>query len=314
MVIDAALPRYDDLPHNQTLNMHNSWGVFGQQDQLGTLNLLTPERVVRTLHEVRRGERFNLTVPLNVPSPWSNRGTYVHHMLRSRNGQDDYLDNFYLQSISQWDGLRHVQAREFGFYMGVSPEDAGPDGTKLGIEHFAEHGIIGRGVLLDVAAYMARQGTPLDPHQEYAIYPGLLETVAREQGSPLQTGDILMLRTGYMDAYLAASEDERALFRERHDCPGLYAGEETARYLWDKQVAAVCADNPAVEQVPGGPSIGYLHRRLIPMLGFALGELFTFESLAADCAADGRYTCLFIGVPLNIPGGVGSPANAIAIK
>jgi hypothetical protein len=74
------------------------------------------------------------------------------------------------------------------------------------------------------------------------------------------------------------------------------------------------ADNPAVEVVPGDPEAGSLHRRLIPLLGFPLGEFFVLDGLAQACAQDGRYTCLFVGVPLNLPGGVGSPGNAIAIR
>ena len=79
-------------------------------------------------------------------------------------------------------------------------------------------------------------------------------------------------------------------------------------------VAAIAADNPAVEVVPGSREAGSLHRRLIPLLGFVLGELFDLEELAAACAADGRGTCLFVAVPLHVPGGVGSPGNAIAIR
>ena len=86
-----------------------------------------------------------------------------------------------------------------------------------------------------------------------------------------------------------------------------------ARYLWDAHITAIAVDNPAVEVLPVDPAAGYLHRRVIPLLGLTMGEFFTFETLAADCADDGRYTCFFVAVPLNLPGGVGSPANAIAI-
>ena len=87
-----------------------------------------------------------------------------------------------------------------------------------------------------------------------------------------------------------------------------------ARWLWDRGVAAVATDNPAVEVAPGDPAVGSLHRRLIPLLGFALGELFDFGRLALDSAADGKYTSLFMAAPLNLPGGVGSPGNAVAVK
>ena len=310
------LPSYDELPVNETLKMRHSWGVFGADDQLGTINLLTPERVQAAASEIQRGQLFNLSLPLNLPQPpFSPRETYRHHVFEiDRNTQDDYLDNFYLQSSSQWDGLRHVRAREFGFYNGVMAEDAGPGGSKLGIEHWAEHGIAGRGVLLDVARHMEQQGISLDPHAAFAISPELLKEVTERQGSPLRPGDILLLRTGYMRGYLGERQEGRAVVTEYRDCPGLAGDESMARYLWDAHIAAIAADNPAVEVLPGDPAAGYLHRRIIPLLGIAVGELFTFEALAEDCARDGRYTCFVVGIPLNLPGGVGSPANAIAIK
>jgi hypothetical protein len=79
-------------------------------------------------------------------------------------------------------------------------------------------------------------------------------------------------------------------------------------------VAALCCDNPAVEVVPGDPTIGSLHRRLIPFLGFALGEMFDLDRLADRCHADGRFTFLFVASPLHVPDGLGSPGNAVAIR
>ncbi len=124
----------------------------------------------------------------------------------------------------------------------------------------------------------------------------------------------MLLRTGFVGAYLNSDAEGRASFSEQRHSSGLIATEGMARYLWDAGWAAVVTDNPAVEAVPGSAEDGYLHRRLIPLLGFPLGELFDLDALAADCRADGRYSCFFVGVPLNLPGGVGSPANSIAIK
>lgn len=127
------------------------------------------------------------------------------------------------------------------------------------------------------------------------------------QGCELREGDFLLLRTGYIRAVVDPSGERPTSW------PGLAPGEETARYLWNTHVAAVVADNPAVETAPGDPK-EFLHRRLIPMLGLALGEFFNFEELASDCRDDHRYTCLFMAAPLNLPGGVGSPGNGIAVK
>jgi kynurenine formamidase len=86
-----------------------------------------------------------------------------------------------------------------------------------------------------------------------------------------------------------------------------------ARFLWNHHVSAVCTDNPSVEAAPGDPSVGSLHRRLIPALGMVLGELLELAELAAFCAARGRWEFLFVASPMNLPGGVGSPANAVAV-
>jgi kynurenine formamidase len=312
----AARPRYDELPRNEVVGNGAAWGVFGDDDDLGTINLLTKDVVLRAADEIRRGTVFPLSLPLNVPNPsLAPREPYVHRIFNhDRNSQDDALDNFSPQGSTQWDGLRHVRAREFGFYNGVSAEDAGPSGTRLGIEKWAEHGIVGRGALVDVAAHFERAGKLLDPREEFPISPELLEAIAAEQNLELRHGDILLVRTGFVAAYKVAGQAEREEFRARQHCPGLAADEGMARFLWDRGFAAVAADNHAVECQPGDPAVGFLHRRLIPMLGFALGEWFDLDALAADCEADGRYSCFLASVPLNLPGGVGSPANALAIK
>jgi len=171
-----------------------------------------------------------------------------------------------------------------------------------------------RHVLADVAGHLERAGTPLDPRAGTPIEVPVLQATLAEAGAELRAGDVLLVRTGYLTAYKAASAEERADYAVQRDCPGLHAGEAMAEFLWDSGVAAIATDNPAVEVVPGSREAGSLHRRLIPLLGFMLGELFDLDELAADCAEDGRSTCLFVAVPLNVPGGVGSPGNAIAVK
>jgi kynurenine formamidase len=312
----AKLPSYDELPRIDELDAACSWGVFGEDDQVGTVNLLTPDVIACASSEIVRGSVFNLSLPLNLPDPAPpGRSVYRHAIFSpERNINDDVLDNLYLQSSSQWDGLRHIRAREFGFYNGAFADEAKPSGDKLGIQHWADHGIAGRGVLLDVASFLADQGSPLDAREEYSIRPDLLQQVATAEQVTFRMGDILLVRTGYIAAYLAADPSERRDYQIHGACPGLAADESTARFLWDEHFAAVAVDNHSFENYPGSRKVGFLHRRLIPMLGLALGEWINLEDLAADCRADGKYTCFFVSVPLNLPGGVGSPINAIALK
>ena len=126
-------------------------------------------------------------------------------------------------------------------------------------------------------------------------------------------GDILLIRTGWMEAYLALTPEGRGQIAESRSWIGLEADAAMAQFLWDNHFAAAALDNPAVEHSPGDPNVGSLHRRMIPLLGMALGEFWTFEELAAFAKEFNRFDSCVISVPLNVPGGVGSPANAIAI-
>ena len=93
--------------------------------------------------------------------------------------------------------------------------------------------------------------------------------------------------------------------------PGL-AGLDVPALLWDLHIAAIGADNPAVEMIP--MSRDFLHVHFLPLLGLPLGELWDLDALADDCATTGTYDAFFTSAPLNMPNGVASPPNAIAVR
>lgn len=317
------LPRYEDLPAFEKTGERYAWGAFGEGDELGTVNLLTPERVAGAARLVQYGRVINLSLPLNIPTTLyhgETRAGYRHNISTNRGGRDDTVDNFAMQGSSQWDGLRHVRYREFGYWGGLQDEDIDGRGL-LGIERWAQHGIVGRGVLIDAVRYYEQQGTPLDPTAKTSLGGPEIEACAAAQGVTLQDGDILLLRTGWLRWFLDLSAEEKEGLRGRLnpgesglDMPGLDAGTATAAWLWDRRVAAVAADNPALEALRVDAEVGFQHRRLIALQGMAIGELWDLEALAADCAADGVYEFMLVSAPLNLPGGVGSPINAYAIK
>jgi kynurenine formamidase len=306
---------FDDLPRLPESGLRHSWEHYGPGDQLGTLNRLTAAVVAAAAGCVRTGERIGLNLPLGLPDPpFFGRQAPRHTVFpMGPRAWDDRLDGFYPQASSQWDGFRHIRAGADGFYGGWqgSPDT---DPEPLGIQHWARRGIVGRGVLADLAA---RGG--YDPFERVAFGVADLTAALREQGTSLRSGDILCVRTGWVDKYLALGGPARGELAGRlvdpagYTCAGLAGSEEMSRFLWDSGVAAVTCDNPGVEVVPGDPGAGSLHLRLIPCLGFAIGELFDFAALAAACRRERRYEFLFASVPLNLTGGVGSPANAIAI-
>jgi kynurenine formamidase len=330
-VKDRHTPTYDALASAQP--PHSSWEVFGRDDELGTINLLTPERVAAAARLVRTGERFNLDYPVNAfePYPTGTRPATRHHVFANNEfHRDDWLDSFYLQSTSQLDALRHIGDPRYGFYNGLPAEENTPGSTRLGIHRWAESGIAGRGVLLDVPRYFAAQHLGFDCEATVVLDAATLSAIAEFQGVDWRGGDILLLRTGWAGNYVAKSAPQRVEFNSRNRSPGLAQRETTLRWLWDREIALVASDTPAVEADPvidsdfrvpgerpperGVNHSGMLHRPLIALLGMAMGELWRLDELAASCAGDGRYDFFLTCKPLYIVGGVGSPPNAMAVK
>jgi kynurenine formamidase len=316
-----ALPAYRNLPLDESMPPRSAWGLWGKDDELGTLNLLGPDQVRRGLECVRDNRVFSLNWKLEEPNPpFYGRGAIDHHPFPNEVGFDDSYDSFFPQSSTQWDALGHVEHPEYGFYNGRAREEmAAAHGARNGIHNYARKGIVGRGILLDVATYLASQGRPVDGSQRRDFTVAELEATRQVANLTFETGDILLIRTGWMEWYERADPETRASLANdsinRLKTPGLSGGEDMAEYLWDSHISAVASDCPAVEAWPHELKVDqYLHFRLIPLLGMALGEMWFLEDLARACSVDGRFSFLITAAPLNKFGGVGSPANALAIR
>jgi len=313
------VPNFAELPVRDGAPAGSSWGVFGDNDEIGTLNFIGPEQVAAAAKLVTTGHVFPLNWDLSLPSPaFFKRRSITHTVIERREGFviDDYLDSFWPQASSQWDGLRHI-ADEQGHYNGVGfPEALDPGSGRLGVEHWAQRGIAGRGVLVDIVAQLEAEGIELDPFDFFPIRPDLIERTLNQARIRLMTGDILVFRTGWVEAYERLSGEEREAYAatERPGSPGLH-GDDIPPFLWDNRVAAVAADNPALEA--GRPRKGSdlsLHRALIPRLGMPLGELWDVAALARDCQQDGVFEFFLTSAPLRLNGGVGTPPNVLALK
>lgn len=332
---DRRLPSYAELLQRTDAPAGSAWGLFGPDDQLGTINLLTQERTREAAGCVRTGERFNLDLPLDAFTPplIGTRHPVRHHMFRNNpHHRDEYLDSLYTQVSSQLDGLRHVGHPDHGFWGDADPERLVPGDPLLGIHHWADHGIVGRGVLVDVGRYLADRGEPIDYGTNQAITADVVDAAAREQGVEFREGDILLLRFGWVDHYNGLSQGQREELVRDFRCPGLAQSHDTLAWLWDHRISVAAADNFSLEAWPlSGDSpfvaevekrgeyernrlTGMLHRLIIPLLGMPIGELWRLDDLARACAADRRYDCMVVVKPLNLTGGVGSPANALAIR
>lgn len=322
------LPRYRDLPADPSKPPRSTWGLFGEDDQVGTLNLLTPERVAHAARLVRKGAVFSLNWEMEKPFPPILGRKPMRHTIidltpgtdDSKWGTDDYYDEYWVQSSTQWDALAHMPHPEYGYYNGVQRADiTGREGTRNGIENWGRRGIAGRFVLADVARLYAAQGRPIDASKRIEIPASDVQAALDAQGAQLIGGDVLLIRMGWMSWYesapMATREAIAKLGGPELQAPGLSADESTLEWLWDNQVAAVASDVPTLEAMPYTPTVeGFLHFRIIPLLGMAVGEMFVLDKLADDCAADGVWEGLFTAAPLNKLGGSGSPGNALALK
>ncbi|WP_236793390.1 cyclase family protein [Amycolatopsis sp. GM8] len=326
------IPSYADLLRRQDAPPGSSWHVYGDNDQLGMLNNVTPAAARRAASLVRTGETFDLDYPVNrfVPSLSGTRGTAVHHIFANNaHHRDDWLDSFFLQSSSQIDGLRHFRHPVHGFYGGVVDQEVAEGTPHLGIQAASERAVVSRAVLVDLPAYFAAAGVEYDVATNHAVSADDLDNATRHQEVAVEPGDILLLYTGWAEHYLSLSEQERE--RSRGTCPGLMQSHAVLEWLWDHRIGLIAADNISVEAYPvhpdsafflpeeqppvtGADHRGLMHRPLLALLGLMLGELWRLEPLARACRVDGVYELMVSVKPLNLVGGVGSPANAIAVR
>jgi kynurenine formamidase len=315
-------PRYDDLPVSPGKPPGSAWGLWGDDDQLGTLNLLTAERVREGLAAARAGQVFSLNWDLQKPDPPLFGREPLSQTIVAMNAHafDDYYDRFYPQQSSQWDAFSHVGHPDHGHYNGATAADfTGRPGAKDGIDAWARAGIAGRGVLLDMPRYFQAIRRSYDPGSKLELTVEDFEGAAEAQGLEFHPGDILLIRTGWIEWYERQADEVRrelaAPDSERLQIAGLSGGRDMVRFLWDRQFAAVATDNPTFEAWPRAMIVGdYLHFELLGLLGMPIGELFLLDALAEQCARDGGYDFLFTSAPLNKIGGIGSPPNALAIK
>jgi kynurenine formamidase len=216
---------------------------------------------------------------------------------------DDYIV-MPLQAATQWDALSHFFYDD-QLYNGFPASGITVAGTaRLGIEKVAK-GVVGRGVLLDLAALAGVDWLEAG----HAIQPADLEAAEERQGVRVGSGDILCFRTGWRRRFL-----ERGPEGWLEGEPGF--GLACCEWLHEREVAAVASDNWGVEVLPAESegTFAPLHCVLIRDMGMTLGEIFDLDELAADCAADGVWEFLFSGPPLKVSGAVGSPINPLALK
>lgn len=207
------------------------------------------------------------------------------------------------------------------FYNGITIKDIhghdenGKRTTCLGIQAMAEKGIVGRGVLLDFHAWRLKQNPqiPYEPFETGSIPLKYLLAVAESQGTEIKFGDILIIRSGYMAAYNTKTQTELSALTKVNPpaFSGVEQSEEMIKWIWEN-FSAVAGDQPSFECWPRQTEWA-LHEVLIAGWGMPIGELFDLEKLAEHCEKVKRWSFFVTSEVCNVPGGVASPPNILAI-
>ncbi|KAL4737993.1 hypothetical protein BDV11DRAFT_216311 [Aspergillus similis] len=347
----SQFPSRKELPKIPGAPGDAAW-VWGKDDQIGRLNLLTPARVKAAAAEIKTGEMVRLDLPLDVPkAPSFGREVFQHKIkpLGSGVGYDD-LYTLNTKSGTQWDGFRHIDAKnnpKFAhlsskcFYNGdktdntkaTSADIEGPTPTtRCSIHHWSTHCIASRAVLLDYKSYAEAHNINYDPYTSHAISYADLTACGKYQnldirpesaGGDLRPGDILLVRSGFVQRYNELSPSQREIAAQRTGVDIAWAGlkqeEEILDWLHDSYFAAVAGDSPTFECWPvsategGRGSIGFMHQNILALWGMPLGEMWDLEKVAEVCKKERRWTFFLTSAPANVVGGVSSHPNATAI-
>ena len=322
----------------------STWGDWGEDDQLGRLNLINQTKVLQGVAEVKTGMTFCLSLPLDYPGgqvinkvrfppvlkPVIRNGEAYYnydwrkiHPEHTDIGSDD-LVIMYTQYSTQWDSLAHRGASFDGwddgkpqavYYNGFpAKESLQMDAERnvlahaLGIQHMAKHGVQGRAVLVDLFSEFGEF-----PRKEVS-YEDLMRIMQRDN-IVIEPGDILCLWTGLdqMIMRMAGNPDDSI----NKACAVLDGFDKRLQqWIIDSGVAAIVSDNLAVEAVgkavgPRGTNLP-IHELCLFRLGVHLGELWHLAELAKWLKANNRSRFLLTAPPLRLTGAVGSPVTPIA--
>lgn len=163
-------------------------------------------------------------------------------------------------------------------------------------------GIVGRGVLLDWAAWAKKEGLNVNVHSQYAITAEALGQVAASQGTTFKQGDILFIRTGFTESYDSLTDEAKVELTKEYAPAtiGLKSSKATLRWIWDNGFAAIAGDQPAMEAMPFPQHEFVLHEWLLPGWGMPIGELFNLKKLSEECQKRKRWTFFFSSMPIYV--------------
>lgn len=303
----------------------SNWGRWGADDEVGSLNFLTNLEVLRGVRSVRQGKVFTCGEIIGNPDGdplWPGRtpakresvidkASYARGDLPALPGGAEFTDDrieMFLQGSTQFDALGHVWYDD-KMWNGYPAANSNGGMKRASVLPIAQRGVVGRGVLLDMAAY---KGKPYLDKGELLNLADLMGC-ADEQGVTIEKHDILCLRLGFLQLLRIQGPD---VFYKDFLEPGLTYSPELVDWFHKMEIPCLSTDTISNE-TNLDPAIGVqipLHCALMRNLGITFNEVCNFEELNADCHADGQWDFLYTAAPLKVSEGTGAPVNVLVIK
>ncbi len=302
----------------------SNWGKWGPDDEVGALNYLTAEEVMRGVAHIKQGSVFTLQRLIGDPKGdpvWPGRTPAERTQILDEATWDSadapqfpgglhYADDkisAFLQGSTQYDALGHVW---YGgkIWNGYDARTTIGGLDRASVQPIAERGIVGRGVLLDMARHRGKD--TMDTAETFT-HTDLIECAAA-QGVTITPRDVLIIRTNYLQQFFEKGD----AFYEGFCEPGLTYSPELVQWFQDMEIPNLVTDTIANE-VTTDPVSGValpLHCALMRNLGVTLTEICDLERLAESCAQDKQYAFLYVAAPLKVAKGSGSPVNPVVIK
>lgn len=326
---DDATPKPRPKPmsiHDLLADAPTNWGRWGVDDEVGSLNFLTSAEVMRGIMSVRQGKVITLGMAIGNRGGdpvWPGRkpaqrmmtrdkSHYVAGKARNTHKGLEFADDFvvmFLQGTTQYDALGHAWYDD-KIWNGYDAMTTTGGLEKASAYPIAQRGVVGRGILLDVAR--ARGVEALQKGEEINLQEML--AVAEQQGVTIEKHDILILRTGFLTRFF--TEGAAKFYAEPFIEPGLNYSKELVEWFHEMEIPAICTDTIANETTlhkESGVTLP-LHAALMRNLGIGLNEICDLEELGQSCAEDGQYTFLYVAAPIKFKNASGAPVNPVAIK
>jgi len=292
-----------------------NWGRWGPDDERGTLNYITPGHIRAAAALVCSGRSVSLSLPINTVAGPDNARPAVHYMVqlhdvRSERGEPQFARDFLASEIhgncrTHIDALCHI-AYKSRLYNGKPAASLTSHGPLCHDVTAYAHGIVGRGVLLDIPRLRGVKW--LEPG-EAVSYDDLI-AAERAQGVRLEEGDILLFRTGHHRRRLELGPWDNGYTGEGR--AGLHA--TAVLLLHERKIAAFLPDGDG-ETVPSNvEGVAHpIHALQIAAMGMACADNLQFEELVEICECERRWEFMVVAAPLRLPRGTGSLLNPIAI-